>query len=353
MKTLFTLLYIGLILVFARALPCAAGWVIFTVEKDPEWNSDQRSYCFRMLDGSLAPSGLYVQILNAPSWLLLDPPTTNSNYTPHVPGGRNTLGHHTFVEWPSEELNFIIEYRMNECQMGVDILNQGYPMGDGCVCADLDGDDERYGWLRAFSYSTITGAAYYGDTQARPLIMWEWYDYWDTTNFFITTVNPAYIIPDFSLASAFSSHYEQTTLAISGHVGTVAGIDNNRLNDSAVTVHWWCVAVTNYLNHTTVTNSGVIPVFGGGTWTGQIELVRYQPFDYFGTTNTLFLRAIGASPRPEFPRSYDIMVENLITVPEPCPALLTLLLPFICRCVAGSRARPQLTCQMPRQNSFS
>lgn len=320
-----------LILVFRSSVACASGFVWLVVEKDPEWTSDERSYCFRMADFSLAPTGMRVQVLHSELEDILSPPTTNTGTRFTDRGGVDDFwGYHTIPA--------ICEHWFEAIWTGIDVINQGYPGGDGCVYAVCEGADWRYAWLRVFSHTTITGAAYYGDTQARSMEEFaEWYDYWDTTNFFVTTVNPAYIIPDFSLASAFSSHYEQTTLAISGHVGTVAGIHNNRLHDNVVTVHWWCVAVTNYLNHTTVTNSGVIAVFGGGTWTGQIELVRYQPFDYFGTTNTLFLRAIGASPRPEFPRSYDLVVENLVTVPEPSAVLVTLLLPFLRRCKPSHR----------------
>ncbi|MCX7847230.1 MAG: hypothetical protein N2595_04275, partial [bacterium] len=91
-------------------------------------------------------------------------------------------------------------------------------------------------------------------------------------------------------------------------------------------VRWWSVATTNFLTQATVTNEGAIPVYGGGYWTGVIQLVRYQPFDSFGTSNTITFRAVGASPRAEFPRSPDIVFTDIITVPEPALWGLSFLL---------------------------
>jgi hypothetical protein len=310
--------FAALALLITAGTVCRAEFAFITVEKDPDWTTDGRSYTFHMADGSLAPCGLRVQRLTSHGLSVLAPPTTN-NVTAIV--GEDLYGIHTPLD--------VQEFDCAGAAMGDDASGQGYPAGAGCIAATIyDADPGSYGWLRAFSSATISGAAFYADTEARLLDEFgAFIDTWDVTNFSIASVNPAYIIPEFELATVTSTHYVQTALAISGHVATVAALDNNRLQDATVTVMWWCVAITNYKTHAAVTNSGVLAVFGGGTWTGQIDLIRYQPFDHVGTTNTLFLRAVGASARMEFPRSPDIMVHNIVTVPEPallCGAVLAL-----------------------------
>jgi len=305
----------GLLLLNTVALQ-AGQFEYFVIEKDPEWTDDERSYSIRMADGSLAPTGLFVQMLASDIEYALTPPTTNDRWYTE---GWFSYGYRT--EPPVKTC-----HNKGNCYVGDDYCNQGYPAGEGCVATFMEAQAGWYGWLRIFSAPTIDSAAFYGDTETCILDeLGEFNDIWTETNFFINIVNPAYKIPGFSVATAFTGLHNQATLAISGHVDTVATSDNYRLSDNTVTVMWWCVAVTNHLTHAAVTNSGVIPVFGGGIWTGQIDIVRHQPFDYFGTTNTLTLRAIGASARPGLPASPDIIITSVTVVPEPHAALLTLL----------------------------
>jgi len=319
MKTMRRMLFLLNGLLLFSTLSSHATMEFFVIEKDPWWTDETNSYSIRMADGSLAPTGLIVQLLSSDIEWALSPPTTNEARYIDV-SGDYCYGYRTEPDVKYSHLGGI------KCYVGDDYAHQGYPAGEGCVSAFLQGDDDWYGWLRIFSAPTIDSAAFYCDTETRLLeLLGEFNDSWTETNFFINVVNPAYKIPGFSVATAFTSLHNHATLAISGHVDTVATSDNYRLSDNTVTVMWWCVAVTNHLTHATVTNSGAIPVFGGGIWTGQIDIVRHQPFDEFGTTNTITLRAVGASARPGFPASPDITITSVTVVPEPHAALLTVL----------------------------
>ena len=155
---------------------------LFVVERDPFFNSDGQSSEFTLRDGMSAPRGLRVQLLSGD--IAGETPAPCRDAADGLVGSR-VYGVHT--------PDTILEYMYRTCTMGEDTLMQGYPAGPGCVTAMILGDDHWYGWIRAFSCSSIVSSAYYADTPARQLAqLGKIEDAWDIHQFVIDNVNPAY-----------------------------------------------------------------------------------------------------------------------------------------------------------------
>jgi len=260
----------------------------FVVESDPEWTDDGRSYRFVMRDGSAAPEGLRVQGLSGvvtgafPAPLPLAPGTLVKQEQTHA------YGMHT----PEH----IRESMMGLVVMGRDAANQGYPAGPGCVSAFIEGDDDWYGTLRAFSAPSIGAAAYYGDTELRMLEeLGEFNDTWSQLTFPITNVNPAYTGLCFDIFPVLTGQG-----SITGSVNTTEKGGNNQLDNSMVRVAYSSdEGATWHVLHE-------LTIKGDGDFSGRYE-----------ATGLPLVRVEGISARPGLPNSGP----GVIPIPEPAAGL--------------------------------
>lgn len=194
----------------------------FVVERNPEWTQDGRSYQFVMRDGTPAPEGLRVQGLAGAVTNAFPPPQPAT--VPRVLDGTQQYG----VNAPPH----IRECMTGEVVMGRDSVNQGYPAGPGCASAFIEGDDEWYGVLRAYSAPHIEDAAYYGDTELRQLeTLGDFNDTWHQSTFPMTQVNPAYTGLTFDVYPVLTDDG-----SITGSVNTTATGGNNQLDNTQVRV---------------------------------------------------------------------------------------------------------------------
>lgn len=194
----------------------------FVVERNPEWTQDGRSYRFVMRDGTTAPKGLRVQALAGAVTNVFPPPQPAT--ATHVLDGTQQYG----LNAPPH----IRECMTGQIVMGRDSVNQGYPAGPGCASAFIEGDDEWYGVLRAYSAPRIEDAAYYGDTELRQLeTLGDFNDTWNQSTFPIVQVNPAYTGLTFDVYPVLTEEG-----SITGSVNTTAAGDNNQLDNAQVRV---------------------------------------------------------------------------------------------------------------------
>lgn len=185
-------------------------------------------------------------------------------------------------------------------------------------------DVGRHGWLRAFSASTITGAAYYGDARKANTAL----DFggqinyeWNPRDPAVSNVNPAYLIP-FGVTAPVDgqdSGAPAMTVAFTGTVCSSASGANNQLSDGIVSVHW---------RNVTLNTGGWLSV-ADGQWIGALPLSNASPLR---VTNVFVCFALAASERPGLPSSPAVTISYL-NMPEP----LFGLLPFAALLLLGMR----------------
>jgi hypothetical protein len=278
----------------------------FVVEKDSAWTSDGNSYKFRMRDTTLAPTGLRVQRLRCPPSLSARSPVTNE--------ASGTVGDTIAGVYTEQEVQ---EFKYKDTAMGDDSSFQGYPAGEGCVAAPIDSTEPTWlGWLRAFSHTSVTGAAYYTDTESHALDTLDTYnDTWSYLSFYITNVNPAYTIPLSGSWPAGGGQVSNAADSISFNGSVRQGSDfNNNLPDAIVTVHW----------HNDATDqSGTFAVDDNpGEWSGTVPLEYANDPADDPITNVLTFHAEAQSIRSGLPVS-EVTTVTVINypIPEPVAAL--------------------------------
>lgn len=213
-------------------------------------------------------------------------------------------------------------------------MNQTNIMGyENCSGLGYVGDGEGswstfklgdgYGYIRFFSDSTVTGAAYYGDS-SRKMLKDIPEDIADDV-VVISNVNPAYVIPGFGVSYPTNWHLQSSAMgAAYGEVGTSPAGGANQLADYMVSVRW---------ENVTLGTSGYVAV-SYGTWVvNPLPLAIAFPD---AVTNTLRFIAVGISARPGLPVSQE-EIRYVITVPE--SVSITSLLTAALMVVRARRAR--------------
>jgi hypothetical protein len=243
---------------------------------------------FRLMDGSLVPAGLYIQALCSENAYKLTPPVTNVTDHVYWPGNY-AYGYYTRPLVRHDN-------RTNMVVTGVDNTCQAWPAGPGSAIANVQGgDDDWYGWMRVFSTVSITGAAYYGDTDARVMDGTgddgSSYNFmWPVESFYVTNINPAYTGLYFD-----GQPNKITPTMIVGSINTSVSGGNNELKNNAMNVQ-------------VSTDNGV-------TWSNFVTLTIAGPGNFTGTMASAILatpivRITGANG--SFPQS-----EPSNVLPEP------------------------------------
>lgn len=189
--------------------------------------------------------------------------------------------------------------------MGTDPLFEYY-FGDGVFGTLCDvSDTHLFGYVRAFSGSTIPGSAYFGNSPCEPINPKSTApsDNVIYSNVTVGTVNPAYSIP-MTLAPTTNGG---NGLTVTGVVFATAAGQNNQLQSGWVLVEW------RYSNSTAWV-TGANPVSGGGQF-------GFNPSVPGATCIYVRARVADAyTPSPGYPVSAEYLV---CVVPE--PALLAAL----------------------------
>lgn len=283
----------------------------FIVSRDPSVVGSGTGV-FTYVDGTPAPTGLRVQCLVAPinqlqiqPWLqynspLYPPPSTNGMERAIVTG-ETAAGY--FIPTPCRE------YEADTVRIGIDdAVTRSYDTGmPGFVSAYIHATNDAYcGWLRTFSATAITNAAYYGDTCATNTEL-KTPDQvncnWTPRNPCMSLVNPAYAIP-FIVPPVGGG-------GVTGRVAAVEGGSANTLAAEQLQIEYryagdvdWVVLTTN------LTATGEFSAFiAAPTYPTNVQ-VRARVMDIY-------------TPRPGFPasRTYDVEI-----IPEPWSALYGLFM---------------------------
>ena len=184
-----------------------------------------------------------------------------------------------------------------------------YAVGDDALGYDLNSAGEfsgliweypeNYGWHRAFSAASVTGAAYYGDSPVWLIgVVPSSEDY--TSALLANRVNPAYRIP-FDVAPM-----QVLNSSVSGSVYAVAGAGNNVLSSGFITIEYSLVSASSGFQ--TLSSS----VAANGDF-GPLAVPGVQ------SETTAYIRAVytGDTPQAGLPLSDAVA---LALVPEPISA---------------------------------
>lgn len=204
---------------------------------EPDWAeygyTNRTLFCFR--DGTPVPYGLYIQPLCCElfSDACAPPePTITTNIIDDL--GFYRYGHYTRPLTMQMHLN--TEF---EIVTGVDNTGQGWPATNGTAACNIQvSEDEWWGWMRVFSSTFITNAAYYGDCEPRVLDGdaddGSWINcFWPVEYYYVSNINPAYALLHFD-----EEPRKVTPTMIVGSINTVAGGENNLLANEHVTIHY-------------------------------------------------------------------------------------------------------------------